>query len=553
MSLTGRARLPRPRDLGWRRLRFVGAVVGSLAALVATAGPSVAAGILPPANPPANIPMTPASWCQPGPGGTPNGTAACIGSDLLALDAARAAEGVGPLILPTDYAQLSGPEQLFVVTNLERVDRGVAPIVGLTDPLNTLAAEGVAQGSDPPFPSDGIGWAGAVWAGGFASTLEAEYGWMYDDGPGSYNLDCGSPSSPGCWGHRDVLLSDPAGAPLVAGAADAAAPTGLEYAMLLAQYVGTPPPLAYTWADALANGAGLAPAPVAGVIRLAGADRVATADVVSQSTWVGLGQGGHHASSAVIARSDAFPDALAAVPLAAANDGPLLLTSPGSLDPRTLDEVQRILAPGATVYLVGGDAALSPEIAAALSQAGYAPERIAGPDRYATATAIAAALGNPATVLEADGQDFPDALAAGPTAAAVHGAVLLTDGATQSSSTAAYLDLHHPLAYAVGGPAATADPSAHPIVGSDRFDTASRVAQAFFPAPSRIGIATGFDYPDALAAGAQLAQTSGPLLLVGAAPPVPTPTAGYLSAHRSATTTLYGGLAAVPDVVAASL
>src|ERR1700722_2611533 len=82
---------------------------------------------------------------------------------------------------------------------------------------------------------------------------------------------------------------------------------------------------------------------------------------------------------------------------------------------------------------------------------------------------------------------------------------------------------------------------------------ASQGAQAFFPAPSRSGIATGFDYPDALPAGAQLAQAGGPLLLVAADPPVPAPTLRYLGAHRSATATLYGGLAAVPSAAAASL
>jgi len=497
--------------------------------------------------------MTATGACQAGPDSTPDSSATCVGSDVTAVDAARAAEGVGPLILPSDYSQLSGPEQLFVATNLERVDRGVPAILGLTDPLSALAANGAADGTDPPFPTQGIAWGGAVWAGGFASTLEAEYGWMYDDGPGSNNLDCGSASSPGCWGHRDVLLSDPSGAPLVAGAADATGAAGPQYAMLLAQYTGAPPPLSYTWAQALANGAGVAPTPAAGVIRLSGTDRVATATAVSQSTWGALRQDGLHASGAVIARSDAFPDALAAVPLAAAKGGPLLLTSPGSLDPRTLAEIQRILAPGATVYLVGGQSALGPAIAATLARNGYATERIAGPDRFATAVAIAAALGNPRTVLEADGQDFADALAAGPAAAALHGAVLLTNGATQSGATAAYLGAHHPLAYAVGGPAASADPGAHPIVGSDRFDTAARVAEDFFPDPARIGIATGFDYPDALAAGAQLAQAGGPLLLVAAAPPVPAPTVRYLAAHPSVTATLYGGLAAVPTAVAASL
>src|SRR5579863_118397 len=98
MSLTGRARLRRSRVTDRSLLRHVGPVVGSLAVLavlaastasaVATAGPA-AAGILPPANPPANIPMTGTNACQAGSNGAPDSTPTCIGSDLAAVDAAR--------------------------------------------------------------------------------------------------------------------------------------------------------------------------------------------------------------------------------------------------------------------------------------------------------------------------------------------------------------------------------------------------------------------------------------------------------------------------------
>jgi hypothetical protein len=40
--------------------------------------------------------------------------------------------------------------------------------------------------------------------------LEALYFWMYDDGPGSANIDCSSSDHSGCWGHRqNVLMSLP--------------------------------------------------------------------------------------------------------------------------------------------------------------------------------------------------------------------------------------------------------------------------------------------------------------------------------------------------------
>ena len=91
----------------------------------------------------------------------------------------------------------------------------------------------------------------------------------------------------------------------------------------------------------------------------------------------------------VLARDDAFPDALAGVPLAAHFSGPLLLTTSNTLASETSAEIQRVLGRGATVYLLGGATALSPTIETQLHALGYATVRIAGADRYQTAVDIA--------------------------------------------------------------------------------------------------------------------------------------------------------------------
>jgi len=60
----------------------------------------------------------------------------------------------------------------------------------------------------------------AEWAGGSSNGLDADYGWMYDDGFNSGNLDCLRRGAPGCWGHRKGILDDfGSGANLVMGAA----------------------------------------------------------------------------------------------------------------------------------------------------------------------------------------------------------------------------------------------------------------------------------------------------------------------------------------------
>ena len=70
---------------------------------------------------------------------------------------------------------------------------------------------------------------------------------------------------------------------------------------------------------------------------------------------------------------------------------------------------------GHTVYILGGTAAISPAVANALVALGYGVTRYGGADRFETATIIAdQGLGNPSTILEAAGLDFPDAVIAGP-------------------------------------------------------------------------------------------------------------------------------------------
>ena len=47
--------------------------------------------------------------------------------------------------------------------------------------------------------------AGSIFAQDY-TPLGADYAWMYNDGYGGTNLDCTTPSDPGCWGHRDNIL-----------------------------------------------------------------------------------------------------------------------------------------------------------------------------------------------------------------------------------------------------------------------------------------------------------------------------------------------------------
>ena len=214
--------------------------------------PAGATGILPPDNPSSNIaPSSP--------------------DFLTSIDTARAQEGVGPMgVAESTVTRLPVAEQVFIVINEERIDRGLPPISYMTAQLNGDAQQGADAGDDPGFPTtlgggDQVIWGGSIWAGGLSSVFEADYYWMYSDGfgganGGTTNSACATPSSSGCWGHRDIILhqfgSCGSAAPTLSmGAAFSA--TGAAGGSIAAQLIATCGPLpsgiTLTWDQVVAS------------------------------------------------------------------------------------------------------------------------------------------------------------------------------------------------------------------------------------------------------------------------------------------------------------
>lgn len=252
--------------------------------------------------------------------------------------------------------------------------------------------------------------------------------------------------------------------------------------------------------------------------RVAGADRVETAIAIAELKPGPI-------SAAVLAGAGAFADALVGAPLAGALDAPLLLTGPSRLDERVAAALER-LAPE-RVVLLGGEKALAPEIAETLAE-DYAVERVAGADRFATAAAVARRLGEPDGAYVATGMDFADALAIAPLAVHTARPILLTWPESLPESTAGVLDELEPDGLVVlGGPGAvseevaealaTGDRIVRRVAGSDRYATAVALlaeAEARGMPPQTLWLATGADFPDALAAGPAAGAAGQPLLLV---------------------------------------
>ncbi|HVT63682.1 MAG TPA: hypothetical protein VHD81_00825 [Mycobacteriales bacterium] len=190
-------------------------------------------------------------------------SAECTRLALMAIENARAAEGVKhpALVLPRNYAKLSVAEQTFVLTDLERVARGLKPFMGLTRPLNLVSHTAAVAGVDPEpvlslLRKLDIFEYGSNWAGDFGP-LASDYDWMYNDGYSSsgINLACLSPQSNGCWGHRDNILGTYQHLPTLLSGAGTASPPGASIAVVLSGSRSKAPEFTYTWQEAKRHGA----------------------------------------------------------------------------------------------------------------------------------------------------------------------------------------------------------------------------------------------------------------------------------------------------------
>jgi hypothetical protein len=140
-----------------------------------------------------------------------DGSQGCVGATLQAIANGRGREGLPPMVLPSNWGQLSPEQQIFVSTNLERTSRGLPPLSAMATALDQAAGRGAGQNVDP-LPPGGFPYSqwGSNWAGAVGNPLEAMYFWMYDDGAGSANVDCSPSNQSGCWGHRvNILLRLP--------------------------------------------------------------------------------------------------------------------------------------------------------------------------------------------------------------------------------------------------------------------------------------------------------------------------------------------------------
>lgn len=157
-------------------------------------------------------------------------------------------------------------------------------------------------------------------------------------------------------------------------------------------------------------------------------------------------------------------------------------------------------------------------------------ERIAGDNRYETAVEISqkgfAEAGSASAVVLARSDDYADALAGAPLAAHVGGPLLLTPSGVLQNDTKAEIErvlAEDGTVYVLGGEAAIGadvvaeleelDYTVERIAGENRYGTSVAVAEEVGDEDGPVLLSTGWNYPDALAAGAAAAHQDGVVLL----------------------------------------
>jgi putative cell wall-binding protein len=204
----------------------------------------------------------------------------------------------------------------------------------------------------------------------------------------------------------------------------------------------------------------------------------------------------------------------------------------------------------------------------------YDRARIAGADRFATAVGVSKQLFPTAgtdvpVVYIANGLNYPDALAAGPAAAYLGGSLLLVTPTSIPASVAAELQRLDPQRIVVvGGPtsvnasvksaleAYVPSPSdVDRIGGPDRFSTSRMiVADAWgSDASAHVFLATGLNFPDALAAVPAAGVRGAPIILVpGSAGTLDTATRSLITGLDTEYIHIVGSGATVSDGIEAN-
>ena len=248
--------------------------------------------------------------------------------------------------------------------------------------------------------------------------------------------------------------------------------------------------------------------------RIAGKNRYESAAQISREQFT-------NAKKVIVVNSQKYADALSATTL---SDGrySILYTEKDTLPTATRNEIQRLNP--IEVYLLGGKQSISDGIENILKKYANKVTRIAGKDRYETSAKVAA-MSNKKNIVIASGENFSDPLYASSYAYSNNAKILLSSGKTLSRETRDYLLRNKSKignVTVVGGGKSISSSTVRyiqsvtgknvgRISGRNRYEGSVKVANSMNK--SRVFIASGEDFADALAISPLAQKLNAPILL----------------------------------------
>ena len=253
---------------------------------------------------------------------------------------------------------------------------------------------------------------------------------------------------------------------------------------------------------------------------LYGKDRYDTSVLVANSGWK------ESSEVVVLGRGDIPIDALTGSVLAIKYRSPLLLTQNNTLPNKVLAELDRLKPK--TIYILGGEKAISSSVQSKLEQIGYTVKRIAGQSRYDTSIKVANEIGIRNEFILTSGKDSPDALSVAPYAGIKQIPIVLTQQNMLPNEVKETIKRQKiSKVTIIGGEAAISKnveselnglgvKIIERVSGKDRFETSIAIAKQYKNELnlSNLYFASGMSFIDALPGSPLAAISNSPIILI---------------------------------------
>ena len=236
-------------------------------------------------------------------------------------------------------------------------------------------------------------------------------------------------------------------------------------------------------------------------IRFDGKNRIETAVKISKENY-------KQADAVILVNSIKEVDALSASPLASKENSPILLINEDNIPKIVEEEIERLGAK--KIFLIGGKNSISNSV---IENIKLETERINGLDRFETAIKIAEKTGMTENIILANGYSLIDALASSSLAIKEDRSIILVKKNEIPKSAEKIINEAKDILIVGGKNSVDLELKAERLDGSNRYETAIKVAKRAYPNPKSIALSNADAFADSLVFGPVTEKLESPILL----------------------------------------